>query len=677
MTAPARRRAAASIALTAALVGAALAVPLPASAATLEAGDGSALQTVLATANATPGADTVVITADITGVDLLLDVTDALTISLGESTVDSVRLRATADLTIEGDGGIWTAGRFDSPDIVGGPGIGIAHGSDLVVDSVDLRTFGTNCDAGIGGWQSSPIVLVQCPDVDGDSEVHGSMTFINSLVTGAGGAGAAGIGSAAHPNPALTPGAISFVGSNALGFSRLGSGIGGGLEGSAGSISIDGGDVVGAGGIGSTGIGGSRSGNGGAVTISGGARVEASASDTLGPAGPDIGGGLTSTSDGTLVVSGATIENTLIEASTTVTAQTTMVVTGTVTQAGPLVNKGTIRVDGVLAGAGAITNDWVIRPSSNVTASGVSVNNITVTYDLTYPGAPAPTSTRYLSPFIVLAGESLPVPQREGFVISGWNTEPDGSGATLDELSGLVTLADGGSGFTAYAIWQESVVEVSAPTVGVAGGTVSVSVTTPGPFGTSVDLTDAVVTSSEPTDAITGTDIVTTLAGARTITVVAGSETTQFELVVIPDVVAELELDAPDLTVDQGDSLTFTVSGTDRFGNPVLLDPTEVVLSSSVATDVIDGLTVRFPTPSPHVITATVGDVSTSVTVTVTPAAVAPAPQPVPSAAPTPVPSPSLAATGAADPQTGWMLGLALLVVGAAMLAIRLREVRA
>lgn len=88
--------------------------------------------------------------------------------------------------------------------------------------------------------------------------------------------------------------------------------------------------------------------------------------------------------------------------------------------------------------------------------------------------------------------------------------------------------------------------------------------------------------------------------------------------------VHEASLDTLTLTttagsVRQGGSLTFTVSGADAYGNPV--DVSSAHLTSSVPTDVVDGLTVTFPHASPHVITVTVGDVSSSVTIEVIPAA--------------------------------------------------------
>lgn len=119
-----------------------------------------------------------------------------------------------------------------------------------------------------------------------------------------------------------------------------------------------------------------------------------------------------------------------------------------------------------------------------------------------------------------------------------------------------------------------------------------------------------------------------------------------------------LVLTADDDTVAEGGSLTFSVTGTTHDGLPV--DTSGVVLTSSVASDLVDGLTVTFPTASPHVITATLRDVSTSVTVEVTPAKVTP---------PTGDPTGGLSMTGT-DPLPPLALGLLLVLAGAGAVVV-------
>jgi hypothetical protein len=72
-------------------------------------------------------------------------------------------------------------------------------------------------------------------------------------------------------------------------------------------------------------------------------------------------------------------------------------------------------------------------------------------------------------------------------------------------------------------------------------------------------------------------------------------------------------------TVAQGGSLTFQLAGVDEWGTPI--DVSEAKLSSSVSSDVIDGMTVTFPTASPHTIYAQLGESFASVNVEVTPTA--------------------------------------------------------
>ncbi|MCA5923794.1 fibronectin type III domain-containing protein [Curtobacterium oceanosedimentum] len=75
------------------------------------------------------------------------------------------------------------------------------------------------------------------------------------------------------------------------------------------------------------------------------------------------------------------------------------------------------------------------------------------------------------------------------------------------------------------------------------------------------------------------------------------------------------------VTAEQGSTIRVDAIGADAFGNE-LVTPGDVTLTSSVASDEIDGATVTFHHASPHVITATVGAVSASMLVEVSPTAV-------------------------------------------------------
>ena len=110
----------------------------------------------------------------------------------------------------------------------------------------------------------------------------------------------------------------------------------------------------------------------------------------------------------------------------------------------------------------------------------------------------------------------------------------------------------------------------------------------------------------------------------------------------VADAVRSLQVTASALSVDQGGSVTLTATGFDADGESLGDVTSAVTFSSSVATDVIEGATVRFPHASPHVITGTLRDVSASVTIEVVPAAV-----PTPTATPSPTGTPSPSATSA------------------------------
>lgn len=137
------------------------------------------------------------------------------------------------------------------------------------------------------------------------------------------------------------------------------------------------------------------------------------------------------------------------------------------------------------------------------------------------------------------------------------------------------------------------------------------------------------------------------------------------------DVVVERDL--PDLavltlvpsatSVAQGGSLTFTATGESAGGYDLGDVTDEIALASDVATDVVDGDQVTFPTASPHVITAT--HVPTGVTGSATVEVVPPGA--TPPTTPTTV-SPAASSTGGGLPSTGGP-GLGLLLAGVGGLA--------
>jgi len=131
--------------------------------------------------------------------------------------------------------------------------------------------------------------------------------------------------------------------------------------------------------------------------------------------------------------------------------------------------------------------------------------------------------------------------------------------------------------------------------------------------------------------------------------------------------------------VDQGDSLTFTVSGTNHSGDAIAT--TGATLTSDVATDVITGLTVTFPHASPHQITASFAGITATVLVEVTPAAAVEPAEPDDVEATEPVedspavPGDELAGTGP-DVNVGGALGWATLLVLAGLGITLVRRTR-
>lgn len=134
-------------------------------------------------------------------------------------------------------------------------------------------------------------------------------------------------------------------------------------------------------------------------------------------------------------------------------------------------------------------------------------------------------------------------------------------------------------------------------------------------------LPDGITLASDGT--LSGT---ATTAGTSSFTVTAtnpqGSATAGYSLRVTAGAIHELEVTPSATQVAQGGRLTFTARGFDAYGNPTGDLTAAIVLSSDVATDVVDGNTVTFPHASPHTITASYGQLAVQVTVQVIPAAI-------------------------------------------------------
>ena len=118
------------------------------------------------------------------------------------------------------------------------------------------------------------------------------------------------------------------------------------------------------------------------------------------------------------------------------------------------------------------------------------------------------------------------------------------------------------------------------------------------PAGVSIDGTTGVI-SGTPTTAGDSTATVT-------VTNDLGEDSEEYEITIeaAEPVMTTIEITPSATTVNKGGSLTFTVVAVDQYGDELGDITDDVVITSSVATDVIDGNTVTFPTASPHTITA-------------------------------------------------------------------------
>lgn len=238
----------------------------------------------------------------------------------------------------------------------------------------------------------------------------------------------------------------------------------------------------------------------------------------------------------------------------------------------------------------------------------------TVAWDENWNGADAPEVEVVTAERLT----ELPDPSAAGWVITGWNTAADGSGAFVSTDTPLASVATGPE-LTLYAIWEKRTLELTPATNSPGSGdTIDVAALANAPFGGTVDVTaEVALESSDPTDIVSGSTVRVLTVGPRTVTGKFDGATASIEFAVAAGPVADLTVTPSAMSVPRGGTLEFTVSGVDAANNPVEIGPEEVTLSSDVLTDVVDGLSVTFPTASPHVITAHAGEVSASVTIEV------------------------------------------------------------
>ena len=199
-----------------------------------------------------------------------------------------------------------------------------------------------------------------------------------------------------------------------------------------------------------------------------------------------------------------------------------------------------------------------------------------------------------------------------------------------------------------------------------ADATTTFTVTAEDAYGNQTDVTAlAAYTSSNSSDTFADNVLTAPTAGTRTITATHGGRTDTAKLTVTAGALRSIGLALSGTQVNQGDSITATVEGFDAAGNSLGDLTSAVTLSSDQATDIVNGNTVTFPHASVHVITATLGQLTSTVSITVIPTAV-PTPTPTPLVIPTTTPA-ALGTTGV-DPTGTVTIAVLLLLAGAGAL---------
>lgn len=88
--------------------------------------------------------------------------------------------------------------------------------------------------------------------------------------------------------------------------------------------------------------------------------------------------------------------------------------------------------------------------NANVTLYAIWVEELSVTLDFNYEGAPEDNIVKVEKGGVI---EELPAPSRDGYTFKGWNTAEDGSGEFITETTPINESA------TLYAIWEEVTAE--------------------------------------------------------------------------------------------------------------------------------------------------------------------------------------------------------------------------
>lgn len=615
------------------------------------------------------------------------------------SAVDQAGFRITgAELIING-GDIEARGSSG----FGGAGIGgvlNGDGGTLTLNGGTVLAVGSVAGAGVGAGQNA----------------DGGTTTVTGGYLEARGVNGAGIGGArtgasstvslvgAGGTTTITGGEVVAVGGS------LGAGIGGASQAPGGVTVITGGSITATGGtFGAPGIGGGGAyGEGATVTISAAGEERPVVTASSAGSGVGIGGGAVSSfgeavnPSGTLSLGSVSLSGGPLATAVTVEtdAQVELGADGGIDVAGPFSNLGDIELVGVLdiPTGFSVLNQGRIDGSGTVQGEGELINQGSICAIIDDEATnPLPDDDSGLT----VTGNAyyLPYQYPEGFSVGnnvyadtfesgcrdlpdisrpsttggpplinvGWTLTEDGSGpflTTSESLAAAVTTNPS----TLYPTLIEAELEVTAtPSAAAAGETVELTVSGPWPRSnaTSIALTDRAVFSDEgQTAGDQPGDVIFTDSGEKRVTATVDYPiesdlvpvSDDVDILVTPADLASLTVMPSATEVEAGGSVDLDVSGRDEFDNVIDIDPGSVMVTSSVPTDIIDGLTVTFPTASPHVLTVTVGGFSEQVTIEVTPTAA----------------SPELADSGATDIAVG--LGLAALLIGLGLGVVTVRR---
>ena len=607
---------------------------------------------------------------------------------------------SSASLTLDGVTVVASGSECDAAiggwySVTGGPGScdggsSVASGAITIIDSSVTATGGLY-SAGIGAasrGDQGPITITGSTVTatggvfgagigTGKDRVAGTIDIVDSTVTATGGAQSAGIGGGDRGHG----GTLSIEGGSvtATGTGNA-AGIGGGFAGNGGTTTITGDAVVTAtGGSFGAGIGGGIYGIGGTTSIGGTATVTATGRD----GGPGIGssytsdpGGPTTITDGAPTLITASIQGSFdvaVGAAVTLAPSGTTVLdgassnAGTITVTAPsqveipsgdtLTNLGRIEGAGTLRGTGTLDNQGVVCAAVD---PGLAVTGDAFLLEYQLPGGGTQTLPVYAANLSTGCRELLDA-STETEVLVGWRI---GEGGEFLSTSTDLPVAVPSGFATLEPVLRPAVLTFAeTETQSRAGETVQVTATAPLPLSNqlSSDVTEFVALSGDLVPGDLGGSFSTRTVGEQVITgttsfVYPSREyvfTGTFTHTTTPGELATIALSPSATTVMQGGSVTLRLIASDAFGNQIDLEPEEITVTSSVSTDVIDGLTVSFPTASPHVLTVSARGVSSQVTIEVIPA---------------------LAATGGSDPSDLAPVGLALLALGA--IALRRAHVR-